>query len=828
MAQTKVGEAYVEVHSRLSKDFASKLREDLQSRLMPVGRDMGRELGAGIGETAGRSFGDSFGDNVSARIGESARDVESKISTHFGKALGSVRSLGEGFAGLSVNVASSIGSMSLAAGAMASAAGAAASLGAALAPAAGIVAALPGALALGAAGVSTLKVALSGVGDAFAAALSGDYEKFMEEATNISGVAGEVAYELFQMSGAFKFVKESVQDALFAPLVGEMESLRPVLDAVREGMTGVSGEFGKGALQLLEFVRSSESLWAIRSIFQSLEDSVRAFRPALDPLLAGFRDLSVVGSGWLSTLVPGIAQAAEKFGLFLSHASASGQALDWMNTALAVFKQLGQIAGDVGGIIKAVFGALEQTGSSALGIIGQLTSNMRTFLESAKGQDALVRIFSALQQIGAALTPVLEALIGAVAVLAPAIAQVAEALGPVLAAAITAIAPAVAQLAMGLAEVFRHLMPLVPIIGQFAQILATVLVQALNVIAPVIPTVAQAILALFEALAPLIPAVAELAALLVNELARIIIEMAPYLPDMVRAFIELTFAITPLIRPIADLVIKLTPLLPIVTDVIRLFAELAKQVLPPLVDAIEWLGGVTEKIVAKINQLWDDFYSHVRSAVDKIDDAISWFGELPGKFSEWFGRAKDGAVNAFNTVVSTARDLPATIANAISNIGNNLRTIGWNAIIGLWNGIVDAWNRFVDWWNRAVDSIVDAAKRILGIASPSKVFHEIGRNVGEGLALGVKATAGLVEKAVTGLADTAVNAWDAPVLTPVAVSGTASPATPSVSTRTTGSRDATADQGPGRVYNVTVNAAPTVPTERQLVNALSYADTLYM
>ena len=64
--------------------------------------------------------------------------------------------------------------------------------------------------------------------------------------------------------------------------------------------------------------------------------------------------------------------------------------------------------------------------------------------------------------------------------------------------------------------------------------------------------------------------------------------------------------------------------------------------------------------------------------------------------------------------------------------------VGENIIQGLKNGISSAWNNLVSWWSGLFDDLIGIAKNILGIASPSKVFKQIGEYTTEGFDEGMK------------------------------------------------------------------------------------------
>jgi hypothetical protein len=273
-------------------------------------------------------------------------DLRDKLSAGLRRAMNNMRDSASGFGSQADSISNSMSSMgarfvatalqaSVMSAGMASSVQGVMSFVGALAPAVGIVAALPGALALGGAAFATLKVALSGVGDAFGAAMSGDYDKFMAGIKGLSGEAGEVAYELFQMGGAFQGLKLNVQGAFFAPLVGQMWSLLPAINAVEDGMVGTSGQFGRLAGDIVKFGGSAAGVNLINDVFRTLTGIVSDFESGTMQRLLGAIARFVSATlpafsglgGSLNTLV-------QRFTVWLDAATEAGKPLIWIQNAL--------------------------------------------------------------------------------------------------------------------------------------------------------------------------------------------------------------------------------------------------------------------------------------------------------------------------------------------------------------------------------------------------------------------------------------------------------------------------------------------------------------
>ncbi|MEU1880835.1 hypothetical protein ABZ470_26310 [Streptosporangium sp. NPDC020072] len=646
---------------------------------------------------------------------------------------------------------------------------------AALAPAGGIVAALPGAVALGVGALATLKVAVLGVDDAFKAALGGDQKKYEESLKGLSPAAQVAARDLHSVKPAIDELRSAVQDGFFAPLAGQVRAVAAaVVGPLQSGMQGVSREFGLAGVEVARFVSSSATVSAISSVFGSLRSAVADVRPAIEPVLAGFRDIAVVGLSFSSGLAPGIASVAQRFGEFLSNAANSGTAFNWMQGALGVFRQLGQVGGDVLGIVKSIFSAMSAGRSGALGVLGQLLDRLNAFLASAEGQKSLIAIFRALSQVSGALMPIFQALGGALAQVAPHVASIAVALGPGLAAAVSALGPALAALGPGLTVVARMLAqafaspelragllalgqglsaalaaaaPLLPVVGQLAGIVGQVFGVALQnlsaALTPVVSALADAlrpalssISSAFAQLSPLMQPVyaafGQFAAVVVQQLLPPILDLIPAVRDqLVPAFLSLMRSIT--------------PLLPILTE---LGVMILSRAIPAIIPMISWLsnlasgflkfGAVVGQVVASIKPYIDNAVAIFRWMYDVLV-GHSIIPDMVNAIGRWIG----------TTLVGWFRDLPGKITSAVSSIGSTMAGIGRNIVSGVWQGIQSMASTFYANVSNFFSGIVNSVKSTLGIKSPSKVFAAIGRFMMQGLAVGVDKTAGLVTSSLS-------------------------------------------------------------------------------
>jgi hypothetical protein len=471
-----------------------------------VRRDVEKDFD-GAGRAGGRSFGDAFSRDANGRLhdarGRFVRELEdagSEAGDKSGKSFSSrfaaaFRKIGAGaFAGLAKGARPAAIAI-LGVGAAATALNTAIQGGVALAPLAGFLAAIPGAAVAAGVTIGTLKLAISGVGDAFKEALAtgpNDAKKFEQALKNLSPAARSVAVEMHKLSPELRSIGLTAQQNLFAPLKGQLTAVAQVLlGPLKQGVADVAIQFGAAGKQVAEFARQSRSVELVRAAFGNVSISLGLLRPALVPILAGLRGFATVGLSFLPQIAAVVGQIGVRFGQWLQQMVNSGRATEWIRNALLTLRQIGTVVVNVGGIIKSVFSAASAAGSGAIGVLGQALGALNRFLKTAQGQQALTSIFSAVAAIGQALSPIIAALATQLGGLAAPLGRLAAQLGPVLLTAINALGPALQTLEPGISALIGGL-------GQAFQAIAA---------SGALPALGQAISGIAVAIAPVLAVV---------------------------------------------------------------------------------------------------------------------------------------------------------------------------------------------------------------------------------------------------------------------------------------------------------------------------------
>lgn len=108
----------------------------------------------------------------------------------------------------------------------------------------------------------------------------------------------------------------------------------------------------------------------------------------------------------------------------------------------------------------------------------------------------------------------------------------------------------------------------------------------------------------------------------------------------------------------------------------------------------------------------------------------------------------DGILSAIPDLVSVLPQVVAAILSGFSSAVSGVFEIGKNIVMGLWDGIKSMGSWIAEKIGDGLGGIVDGAKNLLGIHSPSRVFADIGKNMALGLGDGWEDSFGRVRDGI--------------------------------------------------------------------------------
>lgn len=577
------------------------------------------------------------------------------------------------------------------AGGLGAAAASAIQFAAALAPAVGIVAAAPAAIGLLAGAVAVLTVALSGVGDAFSAAVSGDAAEFNEAMAGLPPNVQAAAIALREITPQFTALRESVQGAFFEGFDTTLRNIAATLvGPLTEGMTAAAAGLAGITTRIGEAVTSGAGITFIQTTFAALANVLANLQEPIGVLVESFLSLGSSISVAFGGAEAGAALGAliERFAAFISTAAESGAAVGWVQGAIDVFSQLGAIVGSVVGIIGTIGEVASATGGNILGAFGAALESVNAFLSSAQGIAALTSAFTILNAVGQAFGAIIS---GLLPVIVPLIGTLVSGLLPVL----ESLTPLLLQIAAAAAPIFTQILaavlPLIPPLVQIAQqilpLVATLFSALVAAVAPLLEVLVTLLVTVLEplipALMPLIELVGELAGLLASALVPIFELLGQILLWVVNEII------VPFVIPIIELLVEWlgTTLVDAVTNLGAVF----EFVIDAIVAAATWLGDRWKENVALIQLGWkllqdklragynfikSNVIDPVRNAFSSLSDkAVELFLKMSSKWTAFVDKMKSG--------VDRVKDF---IGDLFSPLWNGFKS-AVNSIINGWNGL---------------------------------------------------------------------------------------------------------------------------------------------
>lgn len=228
--------------------------------------------------------------------------------------------------------------------------------------------------------------------------------------------------------------------------------------------------------------------------------------------------------------------------------------------------------------------------------------------------------------------------------------------------------------------------------------------------------------------------------------------LADNLPSLIQSFVPV------LIQSAVTLVTSIAKALP---NIFETLAEMAPELIGMVVDGL--ISAITSAAPILVKQA----PKLVIAIAKGILNSVKTVGAAAKRLLNTLDNAiYSGILAAGKKAGATIKKIPAAIKAGLGN----LRSVGTNLIEGLWGGIKSKFDGVISRVKSLAAGLPAAVKKVLGIASPSKVFRDqIGKNIALGIAAGIEDGERDVRTALDSLTNATVDAGAA-----ITVSGTGS------------------------------------------------------
>ena len=289
--------------------------------------------------------------------------------------------------------------------------------------------------------------------------------------------------------------------------------------------------------------------------------------------------------------------------------------------------------------------------------------------------------------------------------------------------------------------------------------LATAFNDLLNGVEGADEQLGQAIDSFISAIAEQLPQVLEMGTQILTSLISGIIQALPTLveevPQIIEQFASALVEIgSQLLDTGAELLGKLTTgietglpdMVSRLPQIIDEFLNFITEHLPDILDqGVEMLTSLTNGILDAIPEFASKLPEIITSFVNFISDNLP---DIISSGAEILGSLISGIIDNIPDLVAELPKIIDAIVTGITELLGDIIDVGWDIVEGIWQGITEAagWltEKITGWFN----GVVDGVKSFLGIASPSKVFAGIGKNMGLGIGEGFENSMGTVQREI--------------------------------------------------------------------------------
>lgn len=261
--------------------------------------------------------------------------------------------------------------------------------------------------------------------------------------------------------------------------------------------------------------------------------------------------------------------------------------------------------------------------------------------------------------------------------------------------------------------------------------------------------------------------------------------LKPALDNLMKALKQLWTALQPIVNFIITVVIAyikmviqqiqflwniLQPIIMLIINILGVLIQVVIAVISTIINVISsiisFIAGIVSAVVGFIQAIINfiaNFGKKLVSFITKdipnfINGIVTWFAQLPGKIWQFISQLPGKIGQAIGKMVNTAKQkipqVVSAILNKLKSLPGKVLSIGLDIVKGIGKGITNGIKWIKGVIKRFVGSVVDFAKKILHIGSPSKLMEdEIGQWIPKGIAVGIEANADSISKTMSQMGD---------------------------------------------------------------------------
>lgn len=310
-------------------------------------------------------------------------------------------------------------------------------------------------------------------------------------------------------------------------------------------------------------------------------------------------------------------------------------------------------------------------------------------------------------------------------------------------------------------------------ISSFTELLINTIELAVPQILDILPKLVSGIGKVLKALVPalskalpvllpaLIGAVTDLLSALVGALPSVVNVLLQALPLIINTFVQLFLAI---LQALPQIVAIIAQAMPTIINALVTGLTAPEALSAIILGTVQLLMALIQAIPIIIPALVAAVPIIVKNIVATLTDS-KFISSMFNAGTQLMKATISGLISMIGAVASAAWQIIKTIGGVLSP--GNLIDIGKDVVRGLWQGIQEMGGWLKDKIIQFVkDKIPGPIRDALGISSPSKVAAALGKQVPAGLAQGINAASGLVERAATKMANSAIASMTANAMVP--------------------------------------------------------------